>query len=97
MPDNKTSYQAQIFANRLTRNLRLLKKWARKNDVTCYRLYDRDIPEIPLAVELYRLLPEEIFTKFQIERLLAKDTLKRFQALDYVLLTLEDSLRTIFP
>ncbi len=73
MPDDKTSYQAQIFANRLTKNLRALKKWARKNDVTCYRLYDRDIPEVPLAVELYRLLPEEIFTKFQIERLLSKE------------------------
>ncbi len=73
MPDAKTSYQAQIFANRLTKNLRLLKKWARKNDITCYRLYDRDIPELPLAVELYRLLPEEIFTKFQIERLLTKE------------------------
>lgn len=73
MPDDKTRYQAQIFANRLSKNLRLLKKWARKNDITCYRLYDRDIPEVPLAVELYRLLPEEIFTKFQIERLLAKE------------------------
>ena len=73
MPENKTSYQAQIFANRLSKNFRLLKKWARKNDITCYRLYDRDIPEVPLAVELYRLLPEEIFTKFQIERLLAKE------------------------
>ena len=73
MPDDKTAYQAQIFANRLSKNLRALKKWARKNDVTCYRLYDRDIPEVPLAVELYRLLPEEIFTKFQIERLLSKE------------------------
>ncbi len=73
MPDDKTSYQAEIFANRLARNFRLLKKWARRSDVTCYRLYDRDIPEVPLAVELYRLLPEEIFTKFQIERLLAKE------------------------
>ena len=73
MPDDKTRYQAQIFANRLSKNFRLLKKWARKNDITCYRLYDRDIPEVPLAVELYRLLPEEIFTKFQIERLLAKE------------------------
>lgn len=73
MPDDKTAYQVQIFANRLTKNLRALKKWARKSDVTCYRLYDRDIPEVPLAVELYRLLPEEIFTKFQIERLLTKE------------------------
>ena len=73
MPDDKTAYQVEVFANRLTRNFRLLKKWARRSDVTCYRLYDRDIPEVPLAVELYRLLPEEIFTKFQIERLLSKE------------------------
>lgn len=71
--DEKTQYQAEIFANRLSKNYKLLKKWARKNDITCYRLYDKDIPEVPLAVELYRLLPEELFTKFQAERLLSKE------------------------
>ena len=94
-PDGRTGYQAQVFANRLSRNFRLLKKWARRNDVTCYRLYDRDIPELPLAVELYRLLPEELFTKFQIERLLSKEAAaireNTQEARDYIAAALQHS------
>ncbi|MBR1911167.1 MAG: class I SAM-dependent methyltransferase [Treponema sp.] len=70
--EDKTSYQATLFSNRIAKNYKSLKKWARKHKVTCYRLYDRDIPEIPLALDLYTLLPEEIFTKFQSNRLLDK-------------------------
>ena len=44
--------QAAMFANRLTKNARHLRKWPSRG-ITCYRLYDRDIPEIPLAVDLY--------------------------------------------
>ncbi|MBU8912674.1 MAG: class I SAM-dependent methyltransferase [Spirochaetales bacterium] len=46
-------YQVEIFTNRLKKRAKHLGKWARKNDISCYRLYDRDIPEIPLAVDLY--------------------------------------------
>lgn len=53
----KTAYQAGIFANRLAKRHRVLRKWARRERVTCYRLYDRDIPEVPLAVDLYEFLP----------------------------------------
>lgn len=70
--EDKTRYQANLFSNRIAKNYKSLKKWARKNKVTCYRLYDRDIPEIPLALDLYTFLPEEIFTKFQSNRLLDK-------------------------
>ena len=45
--EDKIQYQATLFSNRIAKNYKLLKKWARKNKVTCYRLYDRDIPEIP--------------------------------------------------
>ena len=61
--NNKTNYQASLFANRIARQYKLLKKWARKNHITSYRLYDRDIPEIPLALDLYTFLPEDINTK----------------------------------
>lgn len=61
--DKKNQYQAELFANRLSKKYKLLKKWARKNRVSCYRLYDRDIPEIPLAADLYQFLPEEITDK----------------------------------
>lgn len=49
----KTEYQKKIFANRLLKQYKILSKWARKNGIYCYRLYDKDIPEIPLLVELY--------------------------------------------
>jgi len=42
-----------MFANRLRKNLRLLGKWARREGVTCYRLYDADMPEYAIAVDLY--------------------------------------------
>ena len=61
--DEKTSYQAQIFANRLSRSYKQLRKWARRERVTCYRLYDRDIPEVPLAADLYEFLPDGVASK----------------------------------
>lgn len=56
----KNEYQATLLKNRVQKKFRVLRKWARKNLVTCFRLYDRDIPEIPLAIDLYEFLPEEI-------------------------------------
>jgi 23S rRNA G2069 N7-methylase RlmK/C1962 C5-methylase RlmI len=41
------------FFNRLTKNFKHLGKWARRTGVSCYRLYDNDIPGTPLAVDLY--------------------------------------------
>ena len=43
----------QMFANRLQKNLRQLGKWARKQGIECYRLYDADMPEYALAVDIY--------------------------------------------
>lgn len=42
------------FFNRLRKNARHWGKWARRQAVGCYRVYDRDIPEFPLAVDIYR-------------------------------------------
>ena len=55
--EEKIRYQAELFSNRLAKQYRQLRKWARKNRVSCYRLYDRDIPEIPLSCDLYTFLP----------------------------------------
>jgi 23S rRNA (guanine2445-N2)-methyltransferase / 23S rRNA (guanine2069-N7)-methyltransferase len=44
---------AQMFANRLAKNLKHWEKWAKREDVDCYRIYDGDIPEYALAVDLY--------------------------------------------
>lgn len=39
--------------NRLDKNRRHLSKWARREGLEAYRIYDRDMPEFPLAVDLY--------------------------------------------
>ena len=44
---------ATSFANRLRKNLKTLGKWARQEGISCYRLYDGDIPEYAVAVDLY--------------------------------------------
>ncbi|HEY6176793.1 MAG TPA: class I SAM-dependent methyltransferase [Kofleriaceae bacterium] len=42
-----------MLANRVRKNVRHLGKWARREQVTCWRVYDRDIPEIPITVDSY--------------------------------------------
>lgn len=44
---------AEMLANRLSKNLRKMRRWARRNDVFCYRIYDADIPEYNVAIDLY--------------------------------------------
>jgi len=49
-PDN----QAEMFTNRLRKNLKKIGKWAKQNQVSCYRLYDADLPEYAVAVDVYQ-------------------------------------------
>ncbi|MGB5886367.1 MAG: bifunctional 23S rRNA (guanine(2069)-N(7))-methyltransferase RlmK/23S rRNA (guanine(2445)-N(2))-methyltransferase RlmL [Acinetobacter venetianus] len=44
---------AEDFTNRLQKNMQALKKWAVKENVYCLRLYDADLPDFNLAVDLY--------------------------------------------
>ena len=37
--------QAEMFLNRVAKNYRHLRKWARRAGIECFRIYDRDIPE----------------------------------------------------
>ncbi|VXC36267.1 putative conserved AdoMet-dependent methyltransferase with RNA interaction domain [Pseudomonas sp. 8AS] len=50
----RLSEGGQMFANRLQKNLKTLGKWAKKADIQCYRLYDADMPEYALAIDLYQ-------------------------------------------
>ena len=45
---------AEMFANRLEKNLKKLSRWAKQNHITCYRLYDADLPEYAVAIDMYR-------------------------------------------
>lgn len=43
----------EMFRNRLTKVYRHVSKLARKQGITCYRVYDHDLPEFPLCIEIY--------------------------------------------
>jgi len=45
---------AAMFGNRLRKNLKKLAKWLKQNQVHCYRLYDADLPEYAVAVDVYQ-------------------------------------------
>jgi len=51
--DDKTTEQSQMLVNRLQKRFRHLKKWAQRKNIGAFRLYDRDIPEIPLVLDFY--------------------------------------------
>jgi 23S rRNA (guanine2445-N2)-methyltransferase / 23S rRNA (guanine2069-N7)-methyltransferase len=44
---------AQMFANRLGKNLKRLESWAEREHIDCYRVYDADMPEYAFAIDLY--------------------------------------------
>ena len=44
---------AEMFANRLLKNIKHLSKWVRKDNISCYRVYDADIPQYAIAVDIY--------------------------------------------
>lgn len=44
---------AQMFANRVAKNQRRLAKWLQRERIECYRLYDADMPEYAVAVDIY--------------------------------------------
>src|SRR4051812_39250611 len=43
----------QMFINRLTKVYRHRSKQAKRQDISCYRLYDHDLPEFPFAIDFY--------------------------------------------
>jgi 23S rRNA G2069 N7-methylase RlmK/C1962 C5-methylase RlmI len=48
-----TADQLGDFRRRLAKRFKHLAKWARRQDIEAFRVYDRDIPEIPLAIDWY--------------------------------------------
>lgn len=44
---------AEMFANRLRKNLKQLARWCERDSVSCFRCYDADMPEYAFAVDVY--------------------------------------------
>ena len=52
--DWSTRPGAQMFANRLRKNLQRLESWAEREHIDCFRLYDADMPEYAFAIDVYK-------------------------------------------
>jgi 23S rRNA (guanine2069-N7)-methyltransferase / 23S rRNA (guanine2445-N2)-methyltransferase len=74
--------QQSDFANRLKKNIKNLKGWIKAEQVECYRLYDADIPEFNVAVDVYgdHLVIQEYAAPKNIE---VEKTAKRLQEVIY--------------
>lgn len=53
LSEESLSEGARMFANRLKKNARKLSGWLKQSGVSCYRLYDADMPEYSVAVDFY--------------------------------------------
>jgi len=45
--------QSEMLLNRVRKNIKKVSAELKNESITCYRLYDRDIPEIPVAIDFY--------------------------------------------
>lgn len=45
--------ESDQFARRLRKVAKLRRKWAQREGVTCYRVYDADLPDYSAAIDLY--------------------------------------------
>ena len=52
-PDGFLTDNAKMLLNRLKKNKQHLKSWLKRDNVNCYRLYDADIPEYAVAIDIY--------------------------------------------
>ncbi len=84
----KPSEKAQMFANRIEKNKKKWGRWAKRNGIECYRLYDADIPEYDVAVDRYPT--KAVVHLFQKEREVEDGRAQ--QKIQDVLMTLPDAL-----
>jgi 23S rRNA (guanine2445-N2)-methyltransferase / 23S rRNA (guanine2069-N7)-methyltransferase len=54
---------AQMFANRVRKNLDRLEPWAAKEGISCFRLYDADMPEYAFAIDIYGRAPRHVYVQ----------------------------------
>lgn len=72
-----TESKSDDISNRLKKNYKKLEKWAAQEGVSCWRLYDADLPEYNAAVDVYNdyLMIQEYAAPDDIPPAVAKDRL----------------------
>jgi 23S rRNA (guanine2445-N2)-methyltransferase / 23S rRNA (guanine2069-N7)-methyltransferase len=86
----EASRQAEDFGNRLRKLARHLRRWPTKRGITCYRIYERDIPEVPLVVDRY----EDALHIAEFERPHDRTPAEHADWLDHMVRTAAEALET---
>ena len=68
---------AEMFANRLRKNLKNARSWANKNKIRCYRVYDADMPEYSFAIDLYGSAEDPAINWAYVQEYAAPDSINR--------------------
>ena len=50
----RDSNGSRMFGNRIVKNLKRLRAWTKREAVSCYRIYDADMPEYAFAIDRYQ-------------------------------------------
>jgi 23S rRNA G2445 N2-methylase RlmL len=87
--DEKAASQARVFANRLRKRSHHLRKWPAKRSTDCYRLYERDVKEVPITVDRYG---DSILLVPARDRLLSRTRAEHEDWLDLMARTAGDTL-----
>ena len=64
---------AVMVANRLRKNLRKLKSWASREEVSCFRVYDADLPEYSAAIDVYKEVKGDMRTLLHVQEYAAPE------------------------
>ncbi|HET6782204.1 MAG TPA: bifunctional 23S rRNA (guanine(2069)-N(7))-methyltransferase RlmK/23S rRNA (guanine(2445)-N(2))-methyltransferase RlmL [Pseudoxanthomonas sp.] len=64
---------ALMVANRLRKNLRKLKSWTAREEVSCFRVYDADLPEYAAAIDVYREAQGDMRTFLHVQEYAAPE------------------------
>ena len=86
--EGKDYEQAELFRSRLTKRARHLRRWPTRQGITCFRIYERDIPELPLVVDRY----EDHLHITEYERPHERDPARHADWLDLMVRTAAETL-----
>lgn len=84
-----------MVANRILKNRRKLKNYLKKNGISCYRIYDADIPQYAAAVDVYEdkyAVVQEYAPPAEIEPETAENRLRELTAAVEAGLSIEPEL-----
>ena len=75
-PDNASAPTASgatadvtAFANRLRKNLAHWHKWARRRGISCFRIYGRDVPQFPFAIDWFDTISPRAETHLHVQEI----------------------------